>query len=490
MASRSSTGVGIRRITILVGFAVSALFLLLAGWRIDWTGVWAAYAHARWWPFVPLAMGCYILGHVIRGVRCRVLVRNDARISTLTASNIVVVGYAVNNLLPARLGEFARAGMLAERTGMPFAQSLTITFLERLLDGIVMVGLLVVAPLIIPVHGWVLQSVRVAVPVFGAALFVVLLCAVAPYQVVALCSRLTAGIPSVHDRLVRLVSQITQGLSSLRSLRSVASVLALSVMVWLAEAGLFLFILPCFNLAASYPQSVVVMAATNLGILVPSSPGFIGPFHYFCMRALGTFGVAEATAFSYAVAVHLAFYAPVTLWGVVAMAWYGVELGTVAAMQRAGRSLAELPSGAHPMRLITPLVRTSHEPRPTRLMRAVCEALLPAEGPSGSREAIVDRVSAFVAGQTEALPGLLRWALRVGLTGFAALTFLRYGRPFPSLSLERRRKIVASWAWGRLGLARQLFRALRSTALLAWYEDPDVVAAQNDPGHVLGGPDV
>ena len=89
--------------------------------------------------------------------------------------------------------------MLAERTGMPFTQSLTITFLERLLDGIVMVGL-VAAPLVLPVHGWVLQSVHVAVPIFGIALLAVSLCAIAPYQMVSLTSRLTAGNEPTSSR--------------------------------------------------------------------------------------------------------------------------------------------------------------------------------------------------------------------------------------------------------------------------------------------------
>jgi glycosyltransferase 2 family protein len=478
MAQRSAARGAVRRITMIAGFAVSLAFLLLAGWRLDWHGVEAAFERARWWPFVPLAMGLYLTGHIVRGVRCRFLVRNDARLSTLTASNIVVVGYAVNNLLPARLGEFARAGMLAERTGMPFAQSMTITVLERLLDGMVMVGLLAVAGYVVPVHGWVLQSVHVAGAVFGTALIVVALCAFAPYQVLSAASRLLARVPALHDRVVPIVSQITQGLAALRHGRSLLVVLSLSVIVWLFEAGLFLCIMPCFGITADYTQSVVVMAATNLGILVPSSPGFIGPFHFFCMRALGTFGVGEEVALGYAVVVHLAFYAPVTIWGVIAMAWYGMELGTVAALQRAGAPITGLGDGS--LRVITPLVRTSHEPQASPLLRAICDAIVPEEAPE-PREAIVDRVSAFVAGQNRALPWMLQVALKAGLAAFWVLVLLRYARPLPNLPPRKRRAVVHAWAWGRVGLARQLFRVLRSTALLAWYEDPDVQRAQLAP---------
>lgn len=444
-----------------------------------------AFAAARWWPFVPLAVLCYVAGHVLRGVRCRALVREEASLSTLTASNIVVVGYAVNNLLPARLGELARAGMLAERTGMPFARALTITFLERVLDGIVMVGLLVAAPLIVPVHGWVLQSAKLAAPIFGAAVLVIALCALAPYLVISATSRLASPLPtSAHDRIVGLVSQVTQGLAPLRDGRRLATVMGLSLLVWLTEAGMFLFVMPCFHLPASYGQAVVVMSATNLGILVPSSPGFIGPFHWFCMRTIGSFGVPEATAFSYAVLVHLTFYAPVTLWGVVAMGWYGIELGTVMALQRAGRLLDPKNAAGLPIRVITQIVRASREPRPSRLVASICEAMVPA-GELADRERDVERMSAFVAGQLQALPWYLRGALNFGLAGFTVVVLLTTARYFPALSLERRRKIVTAWAWGPVPLARQMFRPIRSTALLAWYEDVwEAAAHERDSGEV------
>ena len=129
-----------------------------------------------------------------------------------------------------------------------------------------------------------------------------------------------------------------------------------------------------------------------------------------------------------------------------------------------------------PVHVITPLVRVAHEPQPSRLLRSICEALVPVEGSQTVSQPAVDRVASFVAGQTQALPWFLRWPLRVGLAGFSTVVLITNLRPFTSLGIERRRDIVASWAWGRVSLARQLFRALRSTALLAWYEDAEATA--------------
>jgi hypothetical protein len=113
-------------------------------------------------------------------------------------------------------------------------------------------------------------------------------------------------------------------------------------------------------------------------------------------------------------------------------------------------------------------------------LRAVVAALLPIDEP-GSRQADVDdavqRVAGFVQGQVDALPGRLRLMFAVGMAGFRTVTALRHGRGFLSMPQARRRAWVEAWAYGPVAPARQLFRGLRSTALLAWYEQPHVRAA-------------
>lgn len=76
----------------------------------------------------------------------------------------------------------------------------------------------------------------------------------------------------------------------------------------------------------------------------------------------------------------------------------------------------------------------------------------------------------FVDGQVSSLPRLLRWSMRLGLMLFLVLVRVRYGRGFHALPFETRRRIVAWWAFGPLGITRYLFKPVRATALLAYYE--------------------
>ena len=67
--------------------------------------------------------------------------------------------------------------------------------------------------------------------------------------------------------------------------------------------------------------------------------------------------------------------------------------------------------------------------------------------------------------------------MSIGLSGFRTITVLVKLSRFEALELEARRAWVERWAYGSFSLARQLFRGVRSTALLAYYDHP-VVRAQ------------
>ncbi len=137
---------------------------------------------------------------------------------------------------------------------------------------------------------------------------------------------------------------------------------------------MYALVMPCFAIPFSPVKAQAIMALTNLGILVPSSPGFVGVYHIVCAKALQAvtgqnglpamfaFGfampnisflnqhflqeasspISDTTALSYAVVVHMVFYVTVTVWGVIAMVRYGLELGATAALAWQARPMAPL----------------------------------------------------------------------------------------------------------------------------------------------------
>jgi uncharacterized membrane protein YbhN (UPF0104 family) len=455
------------------GLLGSAVFIGLAMRRLDFASVAAVLREARPMPWLPLAVLAYGAGHFVRGQRLRVLVRRDAILQLPTATNVVVVGYASNNVFPARLGEFVRAGMLAERTGMPLSQALAITFIERLLDGIAILGLLVVGTLSLVVHaGWIWNVARAGALIFGAALAGVFVAVGFPGAVLSAASRLSARFgPKVRDRAITLAMSVTAAGASLRRPRDAVAIGGYSLVVWVLESLMFACVLPVFGMKIALAPSLVAMSVTNLGILVPSSPGFIGSFHFFCAQALMSQGVARPTAMGYALVVHLAFFVPVTLWGAAAILWYGIQVGATAALARAARALPSAGSvggiALHVIARLEPQPATTRAPSPFE--RALTEAFV-APQPMAPDPAALDDAASFLADQIDALPGRLRFLYAAGMGLFRLWVRISERHGFCALTIDRRRAVLYSWAFGHIAPLRQLFRPVRSTVLLAYYE--------------------
>lgn len=504
--NKSSLGSAIksRGAIVAAGFAISIIFLVVTLQKIKWDQVQNAFSHGSWLPWLPLAIVAYIIGMFVRGFRLRLLVTGEATLPTLTATNIIGIGYMTNNILPARLGEFVRAAILSERTGLPYALALTVTLLERLLDGIAVLLLFVGGTLFIPVEVWMKTTASIAGIIFSVAIAGVILVALAPQTCLALASRLTMRLTTKwHDKVLALLTQVIRGFGCLRTPMSAFLVFVSSLVVWSFEALMFMFVMPCFGLKMSTLKAAVVMSFTNLGILIPSSPGFVGPYHYCCSQALLAVSsfmgnptlvtavrtppsqlLTEETAISYAVVVHLIFFTITTIWGIIAMASYGLQLGATAALAWEAKPIKALPEeqskeSGHPLSLITSVpASTSQKFVGSPFWQRMCDAFLPYEELALSdqqQNASSERVSAFVIEQLNALPPTLRLLQAIGFTGFRAWVILETLRPFESLPRAKRLKIVNSWAYGQLSLTRKLMRPVRSLALLVFFEDAEIV---------------
>jgi hypothetical protein len=75
------------------------------------------------------------------------------------------------------------------------------------------------------------------------------------------------------------------------------------------------------------------------------------------------------------------------------------------------------------------------------------------------------------------LPRKFQVLFAIAMFGFNILVFLRYFRLFSLLKTATRTEIFNFWAYGKIAITRKLFKLVRSTALLAFYEHPAVAEA-------------
>jgi hypothetical protein len=88
--------------------------------------------------------------------------------------------------------------------------------------------------------------------------------------------------------------------------------------------------LEAFGMATSHRLpwyvGLVVLVFTTLSVVIPSTPGYVGTYHYLCQLSLVMFGVSESEALSFAVIAHLINVVPVSLAGLVCANVEGVAI--------------------------------------------------------------------------------------------------------------------------------------------------------------------
>lgn len=329
----------IRHSYTILGIAISALLLWLALRTINFREVGAAFIGANYALLIP-ALALYFTGVAVRAVRWRVLLAPLQEVAGGRLFPIVVMGYMANDILPARLGEVVRVDVLRRREGISRAAALATVLIERIFDGLCLIIFAAVTlPLVALTGDWRGPLLLAAVLFAGAAAILVVI-AVRPTLAVALAAPVIRVLPRrLRGRARGLVEAVVQGLSVLGGVRATLWALGLTVGAWLCEAGLYLALLYALAIEGPplVPLAILATSIANLGTLLPSSPGYVGVFHYLVQQVLTQAGVPLGQATVYAVLVHAALVVPVTLLGLYYVWRLGLGRSWLRVVSRAPR---------------------------------------------------------------------------------------------------------------------------------------------------------
>lgn len=327
-----------KRLLPILGLLLSAALLGWIATRFDMGAAVQAIGVAN-----PLWLGAatvlYCLLFIIRGVRWAILLRHLKPISNRDATEAFVIGFMANNVLPARLGDVARAFVLARRRRIPAAGTFASVMLERIFDGIVVVGFLNAVLWLAPPSGtWIRPLAYLGALVFVGALTVCLLIARFEAPTLQLTRAVLRPVPDgVAKKVLGLVERLGQGIHSLKRADQTVQVIALSIVVWAAEVAVYVLIARAFSLEIPVLGLVLVMCVLTLGLVAPSAPGFVGVFEAMVIEALALYAIAGPPAVAFAVTLHLIHYVPGTVLG-LAFTWRsGLRLGD---LRSAGKTSA------------------------------------------------------------------------------------------------------------------------------------------------------
>lgn len=297
--------------------AIGLFFLVIAFWEQDFSKIGEALANANYWWLIP-GLALYFVGVGLRAVRWRYLLSPMQKISSARLFPVVVIGYMANNVLPVRMGEVVRAYVLGKREGTRKTAALATIVVERIMDGITMLLFLVAASFFVRLNKDIEWIERIGSGVFFVGILVFFLVAHSRPLMKKLEEFGLRFVPAkVRPKVAGLADAFIDGLQVLKSWRDLLLVFVLSVLAWTCEAGMFWLTALAFkDLGLSAAAVFMTLAVANLATLVPSTPGYVGPFDTAAKLVLvGVFGVTQGLALSYIIILHAALLLPVTLVG-------------------------------------------------------------------------------------------------------------------------------------------------------------------------------
>jgi len=316
----------IRSVRFWASFAISVVFIALFLRATHPVQIKNALEEANYWYLIP-AFAVLLCAISARCVRWSVLMRPVAKMSPARLFPYAIIGYMANNLLPARAGEVVRAYVLGDREDVSKMGTFGTIAVERLFDGCILVLMLLIAGSYVGFNDPKLRIIAVAASVFFLA-------AVVGFYVLTLSEERARRV--IHwlvrllpDRFEEAAEGIADSLvGSLRSVhdpRSLGLVLLFSVIAWTIEAGAYAVIGQGFHLGVGFPNYVLLLAAANLAIIIPTFFGGTGPFEWAAKLTLVGAGVSSNVAGAYAIIAHSLVLVPTTILGLILLWSFGVS---------------------------------------------------------------------------------------------------------------------------------------------------------------------
>jgi len=244
----------------------------------------------------------------------------------------VAVGFMANNLLPSgRAGEPGRAYAYSRMEPVSFTATLATLVVERLLDGLVIFALLVVA-IASPgfpaesLPGELVTGMRGTAVFLGLALAGSLLVVAFPERSLRVATRLLARLPSgrIATGFMKVMEGVVKGLASMRGWRLMLPALTWTFGVWLLQSVSFWLGFMAFDIRLPFAAALLTNAAVAFAAAAPNTPGYVGTLQVAVSVALvQVYGVAPEPVLACAVGWHAVNFPPITVLGL----WYTRRLG-------------------------------------------------------------------------------------------------------------------------------------------------------------------
>ena len=309
---------------VLIGLGCLAILLR----QVDLKQSWNTLGKLKG-PFLVVPLVVFVVNLPLRALRWRLIFPFSRQPSLGACLMVLGIGNMANFLLPGRAGDLARCVLLGPTSSLNDSSRVLATLaVEKVLDGLALVGMVLFSIWALHPPHWVLDLLRIAILLFGSAVVLLILLR---YQTRTLIAYLRQAFRIVHlssleKQLDSLLTSFVDGLSAVGSAGQMLALLLVTAMIWSTEAALIWGLARTLGVTVSLKSAVVASAVLGLGLMIPAAPGGLGTYELFGTEAFKLAGIAASSALALTLVIHAWVFVANIAVGICLLAVKGISL--------------------------------------------------------------------------------------------------------------------------------------------------------------------
>lgn len=315
------------KLAVIAGILVGIALFCYAMKDVDFhklAGIWGQANH--------FMLAAVILTNIaetlMRGAKWKILLDPAGKVRVWDAFRMEAAGLALNNVLPFRLGEIVRGTAGAGIFRIPVATVFATIAVERALDVVALVLLLLIVGLAGNIESDIFTHKAAMIALFSAV--------AAGISAIVFADKIVRFkflVPFFEKfpKLAQIMKQIAEGAMAFRSWKSGSLAVLASMFQWFLNSLSPLAIVYAFHMQDKLGPGhcLIVTVASAIACSVPAMPGFFGNYEAGVATVMGAWGIENNVAFAMAFAAHIIGYITITAMGLLFVYGLGYSIGKV-----------------------------------------------------------------------------------------------------------------------------------------------------------------
>ncbi|MBN8550225.1 MAG: flippase-like domain-containing protein [Deltaproteobacteria bacterium] len=300
-----------------IPWIITCVALYLAFRGVDWPVLYSHLGNVEV-SWLILAIFLTSISYLMRARRWQFLFPKPT-LDFFDSAKVLILGFFMNNILPARAGEFVRAHMGAKVSNESRTLVLATVASERLADGLTLSLFFVIFAFHRGDQHLSTNLTYVAL-LFLAVLVGVLVTLLFRHRLFRTLDALSARFnhKASHYTLKRIQIFI-EGLTPLCTPKNLPHIVPWSLIIWATELSVYVCITHAFHSPLPLALCVLFMVTVNFSSLIPAAPGGIGVIEAIASAVLVSVGVPKELALTMVLTQHVFQYAVVAIPGAMVM---------------------------------------------------------------------------------------------------------------------------------------------------------------------------